>query len=359
MALALLEQKEYKHGALRVGGDLRKGTPKRKIIKDGKEIEVMGSNLKHFRFVSPDKELEARFAEVYADQIKEFGGARAIEFAVWADRVDEVFNPCKELRVKSKLLHRCDGKVCELWRKPNGEMSTDPIPCPGGCKYKIKMPIIITALNAPVAINVHSSSFWDAVNLHNHLTAIHKMFGTLMGVRMILRRELMTINKPVMKNGQRTGESVQSTEWLLTVTATEESFQRKLGQMQQDIQRTIASAPQMALAAGAPVNPEEWNDADNDDESDEVHEGVVVSTDAPTVEEKPFDFAKATAAFKKGENILKTQFKVTPNQLHDRLAAKLQGVVPDLGKMTAEELAICIAEMRSWYEELDKAKENK
>lgn len=257
--LAIFDNDDLSGGLLPVRGHLRKGSPK---DKNGR----MGKDLTFFRFDTDDPRLAAKFNEIYADQINQFGGAREIEFIVYGSSVEDVYRPCKELRTKNKLIHRCNGRECYLWRKPDGTYSTETVPCPGGCKYKIKMPILMTALKEAIAINVHSTSFWDSVNLYQNLTAIHAMFGTLMGVKMILRRELKSIQKPIIKDGKRTGETFLSQDWLLTITAHPESFEKRLMQLQESAGRALMPAvSQLAITDGGVADSSEWADDEYDE----------------------------------------------------------------------------------------------
>lgn len=279
MALAYLQESKYLVGAPPVAGHLRKGEPKKKAVKNDREIEVMGKNLTWFRFASDDKNLEKRFNEVYADQIKEFGGVREIEFVVFGHKVDDVYRPCREHHVGTRLMHRCDGVICERWwdEKAN-QYSTEPKPCPGQCKYKIKMPIIIPALGIPASINVHSSSFWDTLNIHQNLTIIYSMFETLMGVKMILKRSLHYINKPI------NGVPVRSPEWLITITATEESFQKRLAQIQdRTFNNLLQPVSQLALSAGISEDAAHWEE-DDDENDDEYSEPLCTPDTAAAIE---------------------------------------------------------------------------
>jgi len=262
MALAHLQKQRSK---LPIGGDLRKGEP---TTPKG----TVGRNLKHFRFATADKDLERAFNQAFADQIKTYGGVREIEFYVWADTVEEFYDPCKEEHVASKLIHVCDGVTTSKIRRKDGTWDETPQPCPGGCKWKIKMPIIIPALQRGVAINVHSTSFYDTINLHQNLTAIYDMFKTLSGVKMVLRRAPQIISKPVMeKRGNqyvRTGETNRSEEWLLTIEAAQESFLKLIAQLQPSSAPALIGAQPLALPVASMGNAEEWEEEDEEGQAD-------------------------------------------------------------------------------------------
>lgn len=261
--LAIFDDDDLSGGLLPVRAHLRKGEKK----SSGK----IGKDLSYFRFDTEDKALEEKFNRVYAKQIAEFGGAREIEFIVYGSTVEDVYRPCKELRTKNKLVHRCNGRECYLWRKPDGSYSKEIIPCTGGCKYKVKMPILMTDLQEAIAVNVHSTSFWDSVNLQQNLMAIQAMFGTLMGVKMILRRELKSIQKPVVKDGKRTGETFLSQDWLLTITAHPDAFAKRLAQLQESVGKNFTPVnPRLAIGDGGLSNPDQWNDDENDDDAEQL-----------------------------------------------------------------------------------------
>lgn len=262
MALAHLQKQRSK---LPIGGDLRKGEPK---TPKG----TVGRNLKHFRFATTDKELERAFNQAFADQINAYGGVREIEFFLWADTVEQAYDPCKEEHVASKLLHVCDGVTTSKIRRKDGTWDETPQPCPGGCKWKIKMPIIIPALKRAVAVNVHSTSFYDTINLHSNLTAIYDMFKTLYGVKMVLRRAPQVISKPVMeKRGNqyvRTGETNRSEEWLLTIEAAQESFLKLIAQLQPSSAPALIGAQPLALPVANMGNAEEWEGEDEGEQGE-------------------------------------------------------------------------------------------
>jgi len=332
-------------------GKLFKGDKKQKKSGQNGEYEIFGKELDYWRFESDIPIIKEAFDKAFPGEPRELP-----VYLPFATR-DENWQTCKEAYTAGAMQHRCDGETCSVWLDvKTGTYKTTPIPCPtltmteaerkkNGCSNIGRLKVFIPALGELGFVTMETHSINDIARLDTWLAGYASMSSTgLRNIPFSLYRYEEAISTP------RDGKRVRTNKWLVGLKPDSSWSQKYLTAQHQ--QMLAQSFTPLALAAGNPL-------IEDDDESDEVHEGVVEHTDAPTVEEKPFDFAKATAAFKKGENILKTQFKITPNQLHDRLAAKLQGVVPDLAKMTAEELAICIAEMRSWYEELDKAKENK
>ena len=133
-------------------GTLAKGG-KKGIADNGKP--KVGRDLDHFRFI-PDEvwaeqespkypgktfaeELEISFKEVYGDQPREL----KVRFphSLWRENI-----LCLENSVwgsNKKRTRRCDGETCNLWKKEDGSLCYDPIPCakspddrecPAGCK---------------------------------------------------------------------------------------------------------------------------------------------------------------------------------------------------------------------------------
>lgn len=333
-------------------GKLFKGEKKQKKQGEKGEYEIFGKELDYWRFESDIPVVKEAFTRTFGEK------PQAIAVYLPFPTRDENWQTCKEAYTATGLQHRCDGAVCSRWLNlKTGKYESTPIDCPSlamteaerkrnGCVNIGRLKVFIPALGEVGFVTMETHSINDIARINMWLAGYESMRpDKLKNIPFSLYRYKEAIGTP------RDGKRAKTDKWLVGLKPDSSWSRNYLAAHHQGLIEQSFSP--LALAAGNPLIEED------DDESDEVHEGVVVATDAPTVEEKPFDFAKATAAFRKGESILKTQFKVTPNQLHDRLAAKLQGVVPDLGKMTAEELAICIAEMRGWYKELDKAKENK
>jgi hypothetical protein len=318
-------------------GTIRKGGAKTDPKRPGPDLD-------YFRFVTADREAADAFKEAFTDK------PRSIEFVLPFESLEENYEAWREAYVASGLAHRCDGVTCVQWRDDKGKMQFGEKPCPtpseaerkaGGCKQVGRLKIIIPALKRFAYITVTTTSIYDIMTMYQNLLAIQMVSGTLRGVPMILRRTEKEISTPA-----EGGNRARRKKWLLSIEPHPQWVEKKLLEQRNEAFGLIeATKSPLMIESGAVI--------EDDDENDEIHEGEVVHAESTAVEETPFDFAAARLAFKKGVDLLKTQFKIKPLDIDDRLVKVLQGEVPEVDKMEAEELSLCIAELRAWYGELN------
>lgn len=234
-----------KHAAFPEIGSIRKGAKKTDEKKPGPDLD-------HFRFVA-DTETMRVFRELFGDKPQE------IRFMSPFDKTDEIFEAWKEEYAASSLKHRCDGVNCVMWLQPNGQYSTAPKPCPGGCKQTGRLKIIIRELNRLGYITVHTTSIWDILTIHQNLSAIEMLCGSLRGIPLVLKRVKRAISTPSGSNGGR----VRREKWLLSIEAAPEWVERQLAGMQQAALLTAANEPLM-------LNPGNVAEVEPDDENDEA-----------------------------------------------------------------------------------------
>lgn len=183
-------------------GTLRKGDKKASATMPGKDLD-------HFRFVTEDTDAESAFLAAYGAQ------PRSINVFLPFATVDENFEAWMEEYTASALKHRCDGETCVLWLKGDGTYSSDPRPCPGGCKQTGRLKVVIPELGRMAIVTVMMTSKHDILNLHASLMAIDeaRMNGSLRGIPLVLRRVEKKISTP------RDGKRVRVTKWLLQIEA--------------------------------------------------------------------------------------------------------------------------------------------
>ena len=160
-------------------GKLRKGGKKRPGKNGG---EIMGTDLKFFRFDSPDADAMATFTREHGTD------PTSIPVYLVHPTPEEAFQFWKEDHQGGNLMHRCDGETCVLWRKPDGTMSFEPKPCPGGCSKIGTLFIILPSLKrfAYVAVETHSTH--DILQLQENLNAAYALFGDLTRIPFLLSR---------------------------------------------------------------------------------------------------------------------------------------------------------------------------
>ncbi len=203
-------------------GFLRKGGPKRE--RNGKEI--MGIDLDHFRFDSDDIDACAAFVEAYGNEPKQIN-----VFFPWPD-VDQNWQAWCEEYTASALQHRCDGETCVLWLdKATGEYSTDPKPCPGGCKEIGYLNVIIPELGRMAYVTVLTHSINDIMEIQNNLEAYQLLGGQLRGVPFVLRRIERKISTP---SGKNDGKRARRAKWLMHLETKPEWTRLKLAGMEMD-----------------------------------------------------------------------------------------------------------------------------
>lgn len=232
-------------------GTLRKGAPKPE--------KGPGKDLKHFRFDADDDATRALFEETYGTE------PRQVEIYLPYHTTEENFQAWKEHWVAGGLQHRCDGSTCVRWRKPGGDYSDTPQPCPGGCKQVGRLMVIIPALKRFAYVSVLTTSIHDIIELNENLLALEMMRGSLQGVPLILSRKPRQISMP-SKDGGR----VRVEKWLLSIEAKPAWVQIQLAAMdRQALALPGSSLPALASTRHVDISTGEIIDGDVD-EDDEI-----------------------------------------------------------------------------------------
>lgn len=248
-------------------GKLFKGAPKQKKVKDGREYEVFGRDLDHWRFESPIPEIKEAFIKAFGDKPREL--FVYLPFA----KTEENLQTCKEAYTAGALQHRCDGETCSLWLDPaTNEYRNDPIPCPtlemkpdearrNGCKNVARLSVVIPALNELGFVTVETHSKHDICFLDGVLPAfegLQPVFG-LKKIPFLLYRYEKEISTP--QNGKR----VRVAKWLVGIKPMSEWSQRYLSAQSQALLNDAIEIKM--LAAG---DPDIQDDEENDDETEQL-----------------------------------------------------------------------------------------
>lgn len=229
-------------------GVLRKGGPSETKVskKDGKEYQSYGKDLEGFRFDSSDEDACRVFAEAYGPE------PRRVNVYLPYETTDENFETCQEAWNASALLHRCNGETCLRYlSNKDGRYYSDPIPCPdigkprtdrNRCKPVGRLKVIIPELRRMVYVVAETHSTHDIINLHQQITALEMLRGSLRGIPMILSRYPREISTP-----RDDGKRARVTKWLLSIEAAPSWVELQLTAMER--QALPVSAPQLALPA--------------------------------------------------------------------------------------------------------------
>ena len=192
-----------------------------------------GADLTYFRManISDQDDVEAAFAAVYGSE------PRIINVLLAFPTVDENWDAWQEEYVAGGLVHRCDGETMVRWRKPNGDYSNEPQPCPyasgkqrtrerPGCVPEGRLRIIIPELKRLAYVTVSTHSKNDIAHLDSQLRALAgDAPRDLRGIPLILYRRPYNISTPETypkdhpQAGQRTGRRVRRVKWLLSIEA--------------------------------------------------------------------------------------------------------------------------------------------
>ena len=227
-------------------GRLRKGAPK--------DANRPGKDLQGFRFDSPDPIISAVFAEAY--------GAEPTQINVYLPHagVDDNLMAYRELRNHSGLLHRCDGEYQYAYDKITGMLTKTNQPCPcadmsdqvpykegliknqNKCQPVGRLQVIIPELQRFGYVLLGTTSKLDIIHLHEELTAIYQMVGTLQGIPLTLYRRPEQVSSPANQAGQRR----QQIKYMCHIQISPAYAAQKFTAMQQ---QAIASlqAPSLAL----------------------------------------------------------------------------------------------------------------
>jgi hypothetical protein len=225
-------------------GILRKGAPKPE--------RGPGKDLKYFRFATDDAEAAAKFKEHYGAE------PCSIRILLPYESTGQNFEAWREDWAASSLKHRCDGETCAMWLDKNGEYSTEPKPCPGGCKQVGRLTVIIPELKRWASVTVLTTSEHDIRQIDANLLALEALQrsrgGTLRGVPLILKRSPQKISTP--KDG---GGRMRVEKWLISIEA-----------QPQWVELQIAAQEQAALHQAEVLALPEWNGEEDVEEVEEI-----------------------------------------------------------------------------------------
>lgn len=203
-------------------GILRKGASK---PEDGRGP---GRDLgDHFRFDTQDAEAAEAFRRSYPEK------PNRIRVMLPYASVEENFSTWQEDWSFGSLKHRCDGETCVRSLQSDGTYSTDPVPCPGGCKPSGRLLVVIPELERLACVMVLTTSKHDIIELTSNLEAIQALRGDLRGIPLILSRGKRMVSVPEIdtKTKKPTGKRQRREKWLLSIEAAKDWVQLQLTEM--------------------------------------------------------------------------------------------------------------------------------
>ncbi len=181
-------------------GVLRKGSEKRTMTRNGREVEVVGKDLDHFRFDTDDDAALARFTAVFGQEPK------VVRVVLPYPTMNQNFSVWQEAYTAGALLHRCDGERCVRWLdQATGRYHSEPIPCPSlklaeddprRCKPVGRLMVIIPELQRMAHVIVLTHSIHDIMELQRNMLALQHWRGDLRGIVWALQRKPVDISVP-------------------------------------------------------------------------------------------------------------------------------------------------------------------
>jgi hypothetical protein len=180
-------------------GKLRKGGVR---PESGK---APGKDLTYFRFDSDDAHATKCFTAAYGDQPAQ------VNVFLPHQTASQNFSCWQEAYVAGGLTHRCDGETCVIWLDGK-KYSTEPKPCPGGCKEVGRLMVIIPELQRFAYVTVETHSINDIIRLQENLQAVEFLRGDLRGIPFILKRTPVEISTPTPD-----GKRARREKWLLSI----------------------------------------------------------------------------------------------------------------------------------------------
>jgi len=285
-------------------GQIRKGSPKQKIIKDGREIEIQGKDLEFFRFDLDEREVEAiaTVKKIYGDRPTD------LNIVLPFNEIDQCWEAFLEAYTAGRMVARTDGEVFiylvetktgNILVKNGIDVETGkPRPYSEGmivgydyknqpikCKATGRLKVVLPELQRLAFLTVLTSSLYDISNLSSQLLAIqtfcNNMGKGIGGIPLVLRRRPHEISCPDLKDK---GKRVRRTKWLLSVEMDPEAVKRSLMELKR------LALPGNGLTMPSPENPitgPDWSDIPEDEgDEDETPEptGEIVegkTTSAP------------------------------------------------------------------------------
>jgi hypothetical protein len=263
-------------------GQLRKGGPKERRTKNGKEYEVYGKDLDHFRFTSDDESAVEAFHRAFGEEPREIG------FFLPFPTLHENFECWKEAYTAGAIQHRCDGEICVGHRTKDGKWSTEPVLCPGECKATARLKIFIPAFRRLVFVTVLTNSIYDMVSIDSTLKGLQAVNGSLQNIPLILRRVEREISTPVTDSaGNPTGKRARRKKWLLQIEAEPQWAAKQFGAMREAAMLTSSHQP-LLLEAG-----EIEEDGDDEDQPLDYTGSGVPTGASPGVGRVAIEYASA------------------------------------------------------------------
>lgn len=172
-------------------GRIFKGGPKQKRVKDGKEYEIQGQDLDHFRFEPSERLSEllapdgsGSLASYLTERWNELGDApRAITIRFLGSTVADVFKAeanevWATIGGASRCVRRCNGETQLLHLTKDKKLSKEPIPCdavegenecPNKCKPTGRLFFMVPALEYPGLIVLTTHSINDIIEIKGNL----------------------------------------------------------------------------------------------------------------------------------------------------------------------------------------------
>lgn len=250
-------------------GKLFKGGKKR-TNANGKEI--MGLDLKHFRFESQDLDAMKMFETAYGKE------PTSIDVYLVHPTPDESFQFWQEEYRGGNLMHRCDGETCVMHRLPNGQMSSDPKPCPGNCKQVGRMSVIIPQLMRFAYVTVETHSKLDILQLQDNLNAAYSKLGDLTKIPFVLSRRDRDITYV-----DDSGKPKNVTKSLLYMEVKPEVMKTYLMSIQHDRMLAAGMVPPRMLSDNLVVNVETGEILESYEDDDEPAEKTQPATIKDTI----------------------------------------------------------------------------
>jgi hypothetical protein len=248
-------------------GKLRKGGKKR-LNAGGREI--MGVDLKFFRFDSQDNDAMAMFKREYGDE------PANVDVYLVHDLPEDAFQFWQEEYRAGNLIHRCDGDTCVLSRKPDGTFTQEPKECPGNCKAVGRMFVILPKLMRFAYVTIETHSIHDILQLQDNLNAAYSLFGPLSRIPFLLSRrdrELTYIDTD--------GKPKKVTKSLLYLEPQPDMMKIRMLTLERERNMSAGLLPDTRLletSASRTVNPDTGEIFDDEDDDDLPVAKPVVAT---------------------------------------------------------------------------------
>lgn len=314
-------------GAFPQIGVIRKGGPKQKMMKDGREISIVGKDLPYFRVEFDDKETEAEAAFI----AKFTTAPTDIVIVLPFDEIGRCWEAWRETYVAGAMIHRCDGELVQYAiNSRTGEklvingigLDGQPVRCKGkadGCKPIGRLRVIVPELKRLAYLVVMTTSIHDIINISDQLAGIASMNGgRLAGIPLVLRRRPKKISTPSGEAGKR----ARREKWLISIEADPEWVKAKLAKMHHDALPGNGFDAK-ALPAPTQLQGPDWGDADDDDSGDD-------------------DNGEA------GEFETVTEEAINPVETDEKLAEYLQVIAPNGHALGEYKSKAKLRELRQW-----------